>query len=40
MEGNLIKRLEHIGHVQIAAVPSAEPDEGEVNLPGNIQGAR
>ena len=39
MEGDLIKRLErhrqHIGHVQIAAVPSrAEPDEGEVNLPG------
>jgi hydroxypyruvate isomerase len=39
MEGDLIKRLErhrqYIGHVQIAAVPSrAEPDEGEVNLPG------
>jgi hydroxypyruvate isomerase len=37
MEGDLIKRLErhlpHIGHVQIAAVPSrAEPDEGEVNI--------
>jgi 2-dehydrotetronate isomerase len=39
MEGDLIKRIErhrsHIGHVQIAAVPSrAEPDEGEVSLPG------
>jgi hydroxypyruvate isomerase len=37
MEGDLTKRLErhrdHIGHVQIAAVPSrAEPDEGEVNF--------
>jgi hydroxypyruvate isomerase len=39
MEGDLTKRLEKhkpfIGHVQIAAVPSrAEPDEGEVSLPG------
>jgi hydroxypyruvate isomerase len=36
--GDLIKRFEacfpHVGHVQIAAVPSrAEPDEGEVNYP-------
>lgn len=39
MEGDLTRRLERhrdiIGHVQIAAVPSrAEPDEGEVSLPG------
>jgi hydroxypyruvate isomerase len=39
MEGDLIRRLErhrpHIGHVQIAAVPSrAEPNQGEVNLDG------
>lgn len=36
MEGDLSRRLEallpHIGHIQIAAVPSrAEPDEGEVD---------
>ena len=34
-EGDILKKLEqflpHIGHIQIAAVPSrAEPDEGEV----------
>ena len=37
-EGDVITRLrtfwDHIGHVQIAAVPSrAEPDEGELNFP-------
>lgn len=37
-EGDILTRLErhlpHIGHVQIAAVPSrAEPDEGEINFP-------
>jgi hydroxypyruvate isomerase len=37
--GDLIRRFEkclpHVGHVQIAAVPSrAEPDEGEVNYAG------
>lgn len=37
MEGDLIRRFErhlpHVGHVQIAAVPSrAEPDEGEVHV--------
>ena len=37
-EGDVIARLKqvwpHIGHVQIAAVPSrAEPDEGELNFP-------
>ncbi|MCW5692609.1 MAG: TIM barrel protein [Pseudolabrys sp.] len=42
MEGDLTKRLEKhkpfIGHVQIAAVPSrAEPDEGEVSLPGLLK---
>jgi len=36
--GDLIRRFEkhlpHVGHVQIAAVPSRqEPDEGEVNYP-------
>jgi hydroxypyruvate isomerase len=38
MQGDVLKRLErfmpHIGHVQIAAVPSrAEPDEGEISYP-------
>ena len=37
-EGDILTRLEywlpHIGHVQIAAVPSrAEPDEGEIHFP-------
>ncbi|WP_164094111.1 TIM barrel protein, partial [Stenotrophomonas maltophilia] len=37
-EGDILTKLEywlpHIGHVQIAAVPSrAEPDEGEVHFP-------
>ena len=37
-EGDVITRLKqawpHVGHVQIAAVPSrAEPDEGELNFP-------
>ncbi len=37
-EGDVIRRLrefwQHVGHVQIAAVPSrAEPDEGELNFP-------
>jgi hydroxypyruvate isomerase len=37
-EGDILTRLEthlpHIGHVQIAAVPSrAEPDEGEIHYP-------
>ncbi len=37
-EGDILTKLEHymphIGHIQIAAVPSrAEPDEGEVNYP-------
>ena len=30
----LAKYMPHIGHIQIAAVPSrAEPDEGEINYP-------
>jgi hydroxypyruvate isomerase len=42
MEGDLTRRIERhrdvIGHVQIAAVPSrAEPDEGEVSLPGILR---
>jgi hydroxypyruvate isomerase len=45
MEGDLIRRLErhraHIGHVQIAAVPTrAEPDEGEVAYPAVFSALR
>ena len=45
MSGDLITRFEKhlplIGHVQIAAVPSrAEPDEGEINYPARVRGAR
>ena len=45
MSGDLIKRFEKhlplVGHVQIAAVPSrAEPDEGEINYPARVRGAR
>lgn len=41
-EGDIFKKLAqympHIGHIQIAAVPSrAEPDEGEVNYPAVIK---
>ena len=41
-EGDILKKLAlympHIGHIQIAAVPSrAEPDEGEVNYPVVMQ---
>ena len=45
VSGDLITRFEKhlplIGHVQIAAVPSrAEPDEGEINYPASLRGAR